>query len=66
MLVDGGYGDVLELAGVEPGYTNPVPDPFRRIDYIFISPGLDVSSAAVPYSEASDHLPIAVTLMPGN
>ena len=66
MLVDGGYGDVLELAGVEPGYTNPVPDPFRRIDYIFISPGLDVSSAAVPYSEASDHLPIAVSLMPDN
>ena len=66
MLVDNGYGDVLDMAGVEPGYTNPVPGPFRRIDYIFVPSGLDLSSAAVPYSEASDHLPIAVTLMPGS
>jgi endonuclease/exonuclease/phosphatase family metal-dependent hydrolase len=66
MLVKWGYGDVLNLTGVEPGYTNPVPDPFRRIDYIFITPDLEASAAVVPYSEASDHLPIAVDLSGGN
>jgi endonuclease/exonuclease/phosphatase family metal-dependent hydrolase len=62
MLVDGGYGDVLDLTGVQPGDTSPVPNPVRRIDYIFITPDLEASSAVVPYTEASDHLPIAVTL----
>ncbi|MFN2123841.1 MAG: endonuclease/exonuclease/phosphatase family protein [Candidatus Promineifilaceae bacterium] len=66
MLVDSGYGDVLNLEGVEPGNTNPVPDPFRRIDYIFITPDLMPSLAVVPYSEASDHLPIAVTVNSGS
>ena len=62
MYVDSGYGDVLDLTGVEPGHTNPVPDPSRRIDYIFVTPDWQASSAVVPYSEASDHLPIAVSL----
>lgn len=66
MLVDGGYGDVLDLTGVEPGFTNPVPEPFRRIDYVFITAGWQADSAAVPYSEASDHLPIAISLTGGN
>jgi endonuclease/exonuclease/phosphatase family metal-dependent hydrolase len=62
MLVGGGFSDALHLAGVEPGYTNPVPDPWRRIDYVFVSPDWQVETAVVPYSEASDHLPIVVTL----
>lgn len=62
MLEDGGYGDVLDLTDTEPGYTNPVPGPTRRIDYIWITPDWGASSAVVPYSEASDHLPIAVSL----
>jgi endonuclease/exonuclease/phosphatase family metal-dependent hydrolase len=66
MLVNGGYEDVLDLTGVEPGFTNPVPEPFRRIDYIFITPDLEASAAVVPYSEASDHLSIAVNLGSGN
>lgn len=56
------FGDVLDLTGVVPGYTNPVPDPFRRIDYIFITPDLEVVDAVIPADEASDHLPIAVTV----
>jgi endonuclease/exonuclease/phosphatase family metal-dependent hydrolase len=56
------FADVLDLTGVVPGYTNPVPDPFRRIDYIFITPDLEASDAVVPTDEASDHLPIAVTI----
>lgn len=66
MLVDGGYSDVLDLTGVEPGHTSSVPNPSRQIDYIFITPEWQASSAAVPYSEASDHLPIAVSLTAGN
>lgn len=62
MLVDGGYGDVLDVAGVVPGHTSPVPNPTRRIDYVFVTPDWEVESAVVPYSEASDHLPIAVSL----
>lgn len=62
MLVDGGFDDVLHLAGVEPGYTNPVPDPTRQIDYVFVTPDWEVDTTFVPYSEASDHLPIVATL----
>ncbi len=57
-----GFSDVLDLTGVEPRYTNPVPGPFRQIDYIFITPDLQASNAAIPPDEASDHLPIAVTI----
>jgi endonuclease/exonuclease/phosphatase family metal-dependent hydrolase len=56
------FGDVLDLTGVVPGYTNPVPDPYRRIDYVFITPDLEASAGVVPTDEASDHLPIAVTI----
>ena len=62
MVTEAGFGDVLDLTGVAPGYTNPVPDPYRRIDYIFITPDLIASSAVVPPEEASDHLGIAVTI----
>ena len=66
MLVEAGFSDVLESAGVNPGFTNPVPDPWRRIDYIWATADWRVQSANVPYVEASDHLPIAVTLSVGN
>ncbi len=56
-----GFGDVLDLTGVIPGHTNPVPNPTRRIDYIFITPDLEASDGVVPQDEVSDHLPIAVT-----
>jgi len=56
------FGDVLDLTGVEPGYTAPVPDPSRRIDYIWITPDLEASDAIIPESEASDHLAIGVTV----
>ncbi len=56
------FGDVLDLTGVVPGYTNPVPGPYRRIDYIFITPDQEASNAVIPPDEASDHLAIGVTL----
>ncbi len=64
MLRAAGLADVLDLAGVEPGYTFPSYQPIKRIDYIWISPDLAVSGAgaAVPPSPASDHLPVVATL----
>ncbi len=56
------FGDVLDITGVFPGYTNPVPDPYRRIDYIWITPDLQPTDAIVPPDEASDHLAVSVTL----
>ncbi len=66
MFVNSGLGDVLDLTTTEPGYTNPVPNPSRRIDYIFVTRDWLANSAVVPYSESSDHLPIAVTLTSNN
>ncbi len=57
-----GFGDVLDLTGVVPGYTNPVPDPTRRIDYIFITPDLAASDGAVAPDEASDHLAVSAEI----
>ncbi len=56
------FGDVLDLTDVIPGYTNPVPDPYRRIDYVWITPDLQPSDAVIPHDEASDHLAIGVTI----
>lgn len=33
-----------------------------RVDYVFVTPDISFSDVAVPYSFASDHLPIAVTV----
>ena len=33
-----------------------------RVDYVFVTPDVSFSRVAVPYSFASDHLPIAVTV----
>lgn len=65
MLVEGGFNDRLELLDVEPGYTNPVPNPSRRIDYVFVTDDWEPVSAMVPYTEASDHLPIVVSITAG-
>ncbi len=59
-----GLGDVLDLAGVEPGYTHSSWEPLKRIDYIWISPDLTARDVAVPSSPASDHLPVVATLEP--
>jgi endonuclease/exonuclease/phosphatase family metal-dependent hydrolase len=36
-----------------------------RVDYVFVTPDVSFSRVAVPYSFASDHLPIAVTVSVG-
>jgi len=56
------FGDALDLSGVVPGYTNPAPNPYRRIDYVWITPDFQPSDANIPPDEASDHYAIGVTL----
>lgn len=60
--------DAWEEAGVGDGYTYPVEDPNRRIDYVMTSDDVVARFAAVVTSDpiASDHLPVyADLLLPG-
>jgi endonuclease/exonuclease/phosphatase family metal-dependent hydrolase len=61
--------DVWQKAGTGPGNTSsarPASDPSRRIDYIFTSPGVIISSVSVPIDKetrlASDHYPVVSDL----
>ncbi|RAW10014.1 endonuclease/exonuclease/phosphatase family protein, partial [Phytoactinopolyspora halophila] len=59
--------DAWEAAGVGDGYTYPVEDPDRRIDYVMSSDGVVARTAAVVTTDASDHLPTwADLLLPGS
>ncbi|WP_129666272.1 endonuclease/exonuclease/phosphatase family protein [Phytoactinopolyspora endophytica] len=59
--------DAWEEAGVGDGYTYPVEDPNRRIDYVLSSDDVVARSAAVVTTDASDHLPVhADLLLPGS
>ncbi len=58
MLRQGGFSDAAVAAGVTPAYTSTSDNPERRIDYIWITSDLGVSSVLVPTSNASDHLPV--------
>jgi endonuclease/exonuclease/phosphatase family metal-dependent hydrolase len=52
------------LAGIEPPpvYTWPAPNPHLRIDYIWVSPDLQVNDIRVIASNASDHLAVVAEI----
>ncbi len=51
----------LELgAGDQPTWAHY--EPYERIDYIWVTPGLKISDLKVPFSTASDHLPIIINV----
>jgi endonuclease/exonuclease/phosphatase family metal-dependent hydrolase len=54
--------DAWTVAGRGPGFTIPVRQPNRRIDYVWVSPHLTPVRMEVLSSEASDHLPIVAEL----
>lgn len=64
------FNNVWEKTGEGPGYTHPSSNPRARIDHIFVSHGLYVSSASVPINNltrvASDHLPLVANLLVSN
>lgn len=49
--------------GAEPGFSYPTSAPDRRIDYITVSPRVTVQAVRVPYTVASDHLPVVADLI---
>jgi endonuclease/exonuclease/phosphatase family metal-dependent hydrolase len=56
------FEDAWTLAGEGEGFTLSSTNPTVRIDYILVSPGIDVAQALVPSSLASDHLPVVAEL----
>lgn len=54
------FNDTWTLVGQGDGFTIPVKQPRKRIDYIWLSKDkiIEPLKAWVPYSEASDHLPV--------
>lgn len=63
------FRDAHLLAARRPRATYPSRLPVLRIDHIFVSDGLGVTSATVPTTplarRASDHLPLLVSVSPG-
>lgn len=50
------------IAGTGDGYTSPADTPMQTIDYIFVSPDIEVLSAEVIPALASDHLPVVAEI----
>ena len=62
LLRRAGWKDVVGTHGPRPGYTFSSVDLYERIDYLWLSPDLTASGVAVPFSTASDHLPVVATV----
>lgn len=61
------FNNAFGLSGTGTGYTSPADLPGETIDYIFVSPDVEVLSATVISSLASDHLPVvAVVQIPAD
>jgi endonuclease/exonuclease/phosphatase family metal-dependent hydrolase len=58
-------GDVWPAVGEGPGYTSPAPVPTHRIDYVLHSDDIRPLEAEVLSTPASDHLPVAATVIIG-
>ncbi|MEU7761903.1 MULTISPECIES: endonuclease/exonuclease/phosphatase family protein [Micromonospora] len=55
-------GLVDALAAARPLRTSPADDPRTQIDHVFTSPGLTATEVRAPRTEASDHLPVTLTV----
>ena len=63
MLEEAGLLDSFVDAGeTGHGFTSPSDGPSRRIDYVWTSPDLKSRNYSSAESQASDHLPVAVTI----
>jgi endonuclease/exonuclease/phosphatase family metal-dependent hydrolase len=61
-MYDAGLVDSqLELGGEEK-LTWVHYEPYRRIDYIWVTEDMEISDVEVPYSTASDHLPVVINI----
>ncbi len=57
-----GLWDVIEEAGLQPGFTFPADVPAIQIDYILVSPDIRLRSVEVFPQVISDHLGIGATI----
>jgi endonuclease/exonuclease/phosphatase family metal-dependent hydrolase len=62
MLREAGLIDSMEALESSEGFTFHSANPVRRIDYIWVSPDLDIKEMDIPLSQASDHLPVVVII----
>ena len=62
LIYDAGLIDSQAYLGKDDQWTWIFYKPYERIDYIWVTPDLEVSNFAVPYSTASDHQPIVVDI----
>jgi endonuclease/exonuclease/phosphatase family metal-dependent hydrolase len=63
MLRDAGLTDVVAMDGVISGLTYRSDNPQYQIDYMFLSQDLFAKDVVIPESQASDHRPIAATIL---
>ncbi|MBE2221323.1 MAG: endonuclease/exonuclease/phosphatase family protein [Anaerolineae bacterium] len=62
LLENSGFQSVLDLLGIQPGYTYDAHQPSHRLDHIFITPDLSPAEAIILTQPASDHLPVVTTI----
>ncbi|MCK5566891.1 MAG: endonuclease/exonuclease/phosphatase family protein, partial [Actinomycetia bacterium] len=62
MMYSAGLIDSQLESGREDELTYPHKEPLERIDYIWVTPDIEISDLKVPYSTASDHLPVVVNI----
>ncbi|MDE0267784.1 MAG: endonuclease/exonuclease/phosphatase family protein [Acidimicrobiaceae bacterium] len=62
-LVGAGLKDAYEDAGASgDSFTYHSKNPYKRIDYIWVSSDLTATDYSVPSSQASDHFPVTATV----
>jgi len=61
-MYDAGLIDSQLELGEEEKLTWAHYEPYRRIDYIWVTTDLDISDVDVPFSTSSDHLPVVVNI----
>ena len=63
-ILQAGFKDAFAVPGAAgDGYTYASDDLVERIDYIFVTPDLAVEDYSARVTQASDHLPVAVTVL---
>lgn len=60
-VIGGGFRDAWQECGAGDGFTYPADKPIKRIDYLFLTPGLICTRAEVIDTRISDHRPLLVT-----
>jgi endonuclease/exonuclease/phosphatase family metal-dependent hydrolase len=63
MFAAAGLTSAQDIAGDPTALTFSSADPYERIDYIYATAELSFADFVIPQTQASDHLPLAVTVI---